>query len=375
MMRKPVCLEPACLAVLTALIVFAGTQVAQVNAQTRATCRYSSSTAPGRRCRRSGSSAIPPASASTRRTMSGCCTARARSSPSRPKMAAPAIMVFDAAGNFIKAWGGDGAGFEWPEREHGIHIDHKGFVWVGGNNCAARDAARAEAGRGRPAPEVHAGRQVRAADRQAALEQGQCRHRQPASAGGRLGPPADQRTVRRRRLRQPPRHRARCRYRQVQADVGRVRQQAGGQGRMPAAEPHDGAARQPGPDQFSIVHAIRVSSDGMVYVADRENRRVQTFTLDGKFIKQLVSARRAVRAQPRAVAGSASSSSSMSAAAPTSWWSTASRSRSSARSRAAACSAAATRSATDSKGNIYVAATGRGMQKLTFKGVAPAATR
>jgi hypothetical protein len=44
----------------------------------------------------------------------------------------------------------------------------------------------------------------------------------------------------------------------------------------------------PGPDQFSIVHAIRVSNDGLVYVADRENRRVQVFTLDGKYVNQLV---------------------------------------------------------------------------------------
>jgi len=34
----------------------------------------------------------------------------------------------------------------------------------------------------------------------------------------------------------------------------------------------------PGPPQFSIVHAIRVAKDGMVYVADRENRRVQEFS-------------------------------------------------------------------------------------------------
>jgi hypothetical protein len=44
----------------------------------------------------------------------------------------------------------------------------------------------------------------------------------------------------------------------------------------------------PGPQQFSIVHSIRVSDDGFVYVADRENRRVQVFTLEGKFLKQLV---------------------------------------------------------------------------------------
>src|SRR5215470_71852 len=29
----------------------------------------------------------------------------------------------------------DGQGYEWPQREHGIYIDPKGFVWLGGNNC------------------------------------------------------------------------------------------------------------------------------------------------------------------------------------------------------------------------------------------------
>ena len=44
----------------------------------------------------------------------------------------------------------------------------------------------------------------------------------------------------------------------------------------------------PGPQQFRIVHAIRISNDGIVYVADRENRRVQVFTLAGEFIDQIV---------------------------------------------------------------------------------------
>ena len=55
--------------------------------------------------------------------------------PEDAARAAPPVMVFDAAGNFIKAWGGAGNGYDWPEREHGIHIDHKGFIWIGGNNC------------------------------------------------------------------------------------------------------------------------------------------------------------------------------------------------------------------------------------------------
>ena len=55
--------------------------------------------------------------------------------PDQIAMAAPPVIVFDGAGNFIKAWGGSGNGYEWPEREHGIHIDYKGFVWLGGNYC------------------------------------------------------------------------------------------------------------------------------------------------------------------------------------------------------------------------------------------------
>src|SRR5207237_6123617 len=55
--------------------------------------------------------------------------------PEQAAMAAPPVIVFDTAGNYIKAWGGAGKDYEWPEREHGIHIDYKGFVWLGGNSC------------------------------------------------------------------------------------------------------------------------------------------------------------------------------------------------------------------------------------------------
>ena len=43
-----------------------------------------------------------------------------------------------------------------------------------------------------------------------------------------------------------------------------------------------------GGPQYNIVHAIRVSNDGMVYVADRENKRVQVFTTGGDFKQQVI---------------------------------------------------------------------------------------
>jgi sugar lactone lactonase YvrE len=41
-----------------------------------------------------------------------------------------------------------------------------------------------------------------------------------------------------------------------------------------------------GPAQFNTPHGIEVSNDGIVYVTDRANNRVQAFTLEGKFIKE-----------------------------------------------------------------------------------------
>ena len=64
--------------------------------------------------------------------------------PEEDAMAAAPVVVFDAAGNFIKAWGGPGDGYEWPQREHGLHIDHEGFVWLGGNNCSTNGLPRVE---------------------------------------------------------------------------------------------------------------------------------------------------------------------------------------------------------------------------------------
>ena len=94
---------------------------------------------------------------------------------------------------------------------------------------------------------------------------------------------------------------------------------------------------------FNVAHAIRVANDGMVYLADRENRRVQMFTSDGKFVKQLIRTTRRSRATSpcRPIP---SSNSSMSAAARPSSWSTARRSTSWARSRSRARSDRATTS-------------------------------
>src|SRR5947208_862431 len=48
-------------------------------------------------------------------------------------VAAPPVLVFDASGNLLFSWGGAGAGYQWPESEHGIYVDANDFVWLAGN--------------------------------------------------------------------------------------------------------------------------------------------------------------------------------------------------------------------------------------------------
>src|SRR4249920_2306993 len=52
----------------------------------------------------------------------------------------PPVLAFDQAGNVVAHWGGPGAGYEWPTSNHGITVDHKGIVWIGGNGAANQQA-------------------------------------------------------------------------------------------------------------------------------------------------------------------------------------------------------------------------------------------
>ena len=46
------------------------------------------------------------------------------------------MLEFDQAGNLLNHWGGPGQGYEWPESNHGITVDSKGIVWIGGNGAS-----------------------------------------------------------------------------------------------------------------------------------------------------------------------------------------------------------------------------------------------
>src|ERR1019366_6934278 len=45
---------------------------------------------------------------------------------------APPVIEFDTQGKVVRAWGGPGAGYDWPTQEHGLFVDYKGNVWISG---------------------------------------------------------------------------------------------------------------------------------------------------------------------------------------------------------------------------------------------------
>jgi hypothetical protein len=203
--------------------------------------------------------------------------------------AAPPIVIFDQSGNFIRAWGGASternASFEWPEREHGIHIDAAGFVWIGGNNCPARALPGLKPlGDDQYLKFTPAGKFV--------LQIGKSTSSKGNADTANFHQPADA-FVHRNELFVADGY-GNHRVIVLDASTGKFKRMWGAFGNGPVDKDDcpppslNSVPDGPGPDQFSIVHAIRVANDGLVYVADRENRRVQMFTSQGKFVKQLV---------------------------------------------------------------------------------------
>jgi hypothetical protein len=71
------------------------------------------------------------------------------------------------------------------------------------------------------------------------------------------------------------------------AEIGAYKRHWGAYGNKPDDKaPTARQATGPGPQQFNTLHGVTVSNDGIVYVSDRANNRVQSFRLDGTFLKE-----------------------------------------------------------------------------------------
>jgi hypothetical protein len=218
---------------------------------------------------------------------------RPRTVPADKKdRAAPPVLEFDASGKFIQAWGGPSDTYEWPDTEHGIYVDYKDRVWIGGNNPNA---------------------QLRLTQRSddmllkftTAGKFLQQIGRRDQSGGNKdtknLKQPADVVVYQKTNEAFVADGYGNRRVIVLDADTGAFKRMWGAFGNTPldvvpapapppgtpAAPPPPRITDGPGPPQWGIVHGIRVSNDGLVYVADRGNSRVQVFNLDGKYITQV----------------------------------------------------------------------------------------
>jgi DNA-binding beta-propeller fold protein YncE len=287
--------------------------------------------------------------------------------PEDAAMAAPPVIVFDTAGNFIKAWGGAGNGYDWPEREHGIHLDYKGFVWLGGNNCPSN---------GLPGLKRVADDQLLkfTADGKFVMQIGHSNQSKGNADVQNLHRPADVWVYPRTNELFVADGYGNHRVAVFDAETGAFKRMWGAFANTPVDDDHCEVVTPkafpagPGPRNFSIVHAIRVARDGMVYVADRENRRVQTFTAEGKFVKQLVNTATpfardlALSPDPEQRFLYVGNGADIVVVDR--------RTLEPAGSiKVAGMIGGGHQIATDSKGNIYVAQTSAGLQKLAFKGM------
>jgi hypothetical protein len=284
--------------------------------------------------------------------------------------AAPAIVVFDAAGNFIKAWGGPGSGYDWPEREHGIHIDHKGFVWIGGNNCPTSGLAGlkpvADDAYLKFTPEGRFVLQIGKSNQSKGDADTVNVHR---AADAWVHAPTNELFV----ADGYGNHRVII----FDADTGAFKRMWGAFGKPPAGEDSCAVVSpktfpdSEGPAHFNVAHAIRVANDGMVYLADRENRRLQMFTSDGKFVKQLI---RTGTTFARNLALSADPGQQFLYVGADKGITVVDRKSLDVVGtiQPPGILGPGHHIATDSKGNIYLAQTTAGMQKLVFKGMSPA---
>ncbi len=199
-------------------------------------------------------------------------------------LAAPPVLEFDQAGNLVGHWGGKGEGYDWPESNHGITVDHKGNVWIGGNG----------------GPDAHVlkftrdGKFVAQFGKAGARRDPKSPNEKPSFVAnshdlenfGRVAkifidPKANEAYLADGYLNK--------RVAVIDMDSGKVKRFWGAYGEKPDDTPMGRYnPSEPPAKQFrNPVHCADMSNDGFVYVCDRPNDRLQIFTKEGKFVKEV----------------------------------------------------------------------------------------
>jgi DNA-binding beta-propeller fold protein YncE len=185
---------------------------------------------------------------------------------------APPVLVFDADGNLLSSWGGAGNGYEWPENEHGIFVDQQDNVWIGGNGKADAQVLKFTR-EGRFLQQMGRSGQTSGSNSPTDLGRPALAIVDPATNELYIADGYGNRRVL-----------------VLDAKTGEYKRHWGAYGNRP--DDTDLGKYEPGApraQQFRTpVHCVRISHDGLVYVCDRVNDRVQVFQKDGKFVTEYV---------------------------------------------------------------------------------------
>ena len=189
---------------------------------------------------------------------------------------APPVLKFDADGNVLDSWGDQngypGEGYEWPASEHGIFVDHLGYVWIAGNG-----------------PDDHQVLKF-SGDGTFVMQIGQAGRTEGSNSTEFLGRPADMEVDPETNELYIADGYLNKRIIVFNAETGEYLRHWGAYGNEPSDD--DTGPFVPGSEpiqQFRTpVHAVRISTDGMVYVADRVNNRIQVFEKDGTYVTEMI---------------------------------------------------------------------------------------
>lgn len=199
---------------------------------------------------------------------------------------APPILEFDPDGNLVAAWGGPEPGHDWPVSNHGISLDHKDNIWIGGNGTCPNDSTASEAC---PRGTVDSFILKFTRDGKFLMQIGLPHQRvnsHSLTSFGRVAkvsfdPAANEAYV--------ADGYGNKRVAVLDMDTGKIKRYWGAYGRPPEDRnlgPYDPDA-PPAPQFRNPVHCAEVAHDGLVYVCDRPNDRIQVFRTDGSFVKEV----------------------------------------------------------------------------------------
>lgn len=185
--------------------------------------------------------------------------------------AAPPVLEFDTNGNLLQSWGGPGEGFDWPKREHGIYVDKDDNVWISGAGTGDRQILKFKNDGhflmqiGHPSADPANSLRTDILGLPAGMELDSQAH-EIYIADGYM----NKRVI------------------VYDSDKGTFKRLWGAYGNPPNdADPGPYNPAAPPDRQFrNPVHCVHISRDGLVYVCDRVNDRLQAFTKQGKFVKE-----------------------------------------------------------------------------------------